>query len=102
MILKCVRVRMYVFEVSVVEGWGHNRHTAVPVQDAEQLLTSGSHPGPMAELEFWKDRSENLDHLEVAVLHVVQGGGGGGSVPEPTPTAWAGGSGGRGGFFFGF
>jgi len=36
----------------------------VLAQDAEQLLTPTSHPGPINELEFWKDRSDNLDNLE--------------------------------------
>ena len=32
-------------------------------QDPESALKDGKHPNPMAELEFWKGKSENLNQI---------------------------------------
>ena len=53
--------RIHVLEGTIIT-WT-KQIKAVLKQDPEMLLNSGSHPGPMAELGFWKSVSMNLNSI---------------------------------------
>jgi len=54
--------RVYVLETAVVT-WTKQIKNVLKL-DPEQVLKSGSHPGPMAELEFWAAKARHLNSIQ--------------------------------------
>ena len=52
---------VHVLETSVV-AWTRQIKDVLR-QDSETVLSSGTHPGPSAELEFWNKKSQNLNSI---------------------------------------
>jgi dynein heavy chain len=47
---------------SVVIDWSHQIQ-GVLKKDSSQPLLAGQNPGPLVELEFWKEKALNLENI---------------------------------------
>ena len=45
---------------SVVIEWTHQIHDVLK-KDSAQILDENQHPGPMAEIDYWRDRAINCE-----------------------------------------
>ena len=54
--------RVHVLETAVVT-WTKQIKNVLKL-DPEHALKSGSHPGPMAEIEFWQAKSRHLNSIQ--------------------------------------
>jgi len=55
--------KAHILETSIIHWQKQIKN--VLKQDPENALKSGGHPGPMTELDFWKNKAENLNSIWV-------------------------------------
>lgn len=60
--LKVRTLTILIFELAAIIHW-QKQIKNVLKQDPETSLKEGKHPEPMTEIDFWKNKSENLNSI---------------------------------------